>query len=178
VTVRAAAPCASSSLPVPMAPRAAATLNLDVETLDVPAVTAATLATIDEHLPGAFGFRIKATASGALFLVLPQRDPSQPRFWCVVVVKCAPGGLVDASELGWMGRQGLRREELAETMAAIRADVDRWLAEPSQVRLKTWVLSSLPSTRDDGIGTEALAGIQKAPDGPSRAGSPRGTNKI
>ena len=140
-------------------------------------VTTGSLATIDEHLPGAFGFRIKATESGALFLVLPQRDPTQPRFWCVVVVKCAPGGLVDASEPGWMGKRGLRREELAETMAAIRADVELWLAEPSQVRLKTWVLTSLPSTRDDGIGTEALAGIQKTPDGPSRARSSRGTSK-
>lgn len=127
----------------------------------LPLVTEGSLATVDEHLPGAFGFRIKATASGALFLVLPQRDPTQPRFWCVVVVKCAPGGLVDASELGWMGRQGLRREDLAEIMGAIRADLDTWLAEPSQTRLRTWVLTSLPSTREDGIGTEALARLHK-----------------
>lgn len=42
----------------------------------------ATLVTIDGHLPGAFTFRIKVTESGALFLVLPRRDPAQPRFWC------------------------------------------------------------------------------------------------
>lgn len=103
------------------------------------------LVSIDEHLPGAFGFRIKATASGALFLVLPQRDPTQPRFWCVVVVKCAPGGLVDASEQGWMGKRGLRRDELAETMGAIRDSVDSWLTEPSQAPLRTWILTALPS---------------------------------
>jgi hypothetical protein len=143
----------------------------------VPVVTTSTLATIDEHLPGAFGFRIKATASEALFLVLPQRDPAQPRFWCVVVVKCAPGGLVDSSELGWMGKQGLRREELAETMGAIRADLDGWLAEPAQAQLRTWVLTSHPSTRDDGIGLEALAGMHKTPDERSRARSPKGTRK-
>ena len=149
--------------------------DLDVGKSGLPVVNGGTLATIDEHLPGAFGFRIKATASGALFLVLPQRDPSQPRFWCVVVVKCAPGGLVDSSELGWMGRQGLRREELAETMAAIRADVDRWLAEPSQARLRTWVQTAHPSTRDDGIGTEALVELHKPADGQSPARSPRKT---
>lgn len=149
----------------------------DAGTVGLPEVNAGSLATIDEHLPGAFGFRIKATASGALFLVLPQRDPAQPRFWCVVVVKCAPGGLVDASELGWMGKQGLRREELAETMEAIRADVDGWLAEPSQAHLRAWVLTSLPSDRDDGIGTEVLAGLQDTPGRPSRARSPKGTSK-
>jgi hypothetical protein len=152
-------------------------MDLDARTPGLPVATTGTLATIDEHLPGAFSFRIKATASGALFLVLPQRDPEQPRFWCVVVVKCAPGGLVDSSELGWMGKQGLRREELAETMAAIRTDVDSWLAEPSQSRLRTWVLTSHPSARDDGIGTEVLAGLPENPGRPSRARSPKGTSK-
>lgn len=103
------------------------------------------LATIDEHLPGAFAFRLKATASGALFLVLLRRDPTQPRFWCVVVVKCAPGGLVDLEESAWVGRRGLRREELAETMAAIRSDVSGWLAEPSQTHLRTWLLTARPA---------------------------------
>ncbi len=140
-------------------------------------VTTDTLATIDEHLPGAFGFRIKATESGALFLVLPQRDPAQPRFWCVVVVKCAPGGLVDSSEAGWMGKQGLRREELAETLGAIRGDVDSWLAEPSQAHLKTWVLTSRPSTREDVVGTGYLAGIPKPPATPAPARSSRGKSK-
>lgn len=144
----------------------------------LPVAAPGTLATIDEHLPGAFGFRIKATESGAMFLVLPQRDPSQHRFWCVVVVKCAPGGLVDASETGWMGRQGLRREELAETMAAIRVDIDRWLAEPSQAGLKTWVLTARPSTREDGIGTVIPLAAQKAPEPPSRGRASRGARPV
>jgi hypothetical protein len=177
VTARAAALCACRSAPLRMRLRAPAVLDLDAGTLGAPLVTPTTLATIDEHLPGAFGFRIKATASGALFLVLPQRDPTQPRFWCVVVVKCAPGGLVDSSETGWMGKRGLRREELAETMAAIRTNVDSWLAEPSQSQLRTWVLTSHPSTRDDGIGIEGLAGLQKTSDGSSRARSPKGTSR-
>ncbi len=149
-------------------------MDLDAGKVGLTVVTTDTLATIDEHLPGAFGFRIKATASGALFLILPQRDPTQPRFWCVVAVKCAPGGLVDASEVGWMGRQGLRREELAETMAAIRGDLDSWLGEPAQAHLRTWVLTSAPSTREDGIGIEVLSGLQKTSDGSSRARTARG----
>lgn len=129
------------------------------------------LATIDEHQPGAFSFRLKATASGALFLVLPRRDPTQPRFWCVVVVRCAPGGLVDAAESPWVGRRGLRREELAETMAVIRNDVDTWLTEPSQSQLRTWLLTAHPVQADNAAGSGVLAGR-----GVDRASKPAAKN--
>jgi hypothetical protein len=117
---------------------------------------ASPLATIDEHYPGAFNFRLKATANGALFQVLPRRDPTEPRFWCVVVVRCAPCGLVDSAESPWVGRRGLRREELAETMAAIRSDVDGWLTEPSQTQLRTWLITAQPMEADNDAGTGAL----------------------
>lgn len=103
------------------------------------------LVTIDEHNPGAFTFRIKVTESGALFLILPRRDPAQPRFWCVMVVKCAPGGMIDSSEGGWLGTQGLRREEIAGTMSEIRENVNHWLTEPAQERLLDWVRTSPPT---------------------------------
>jgi len=177
VIARAAAPCACRWAPVQVRTREPAALAHDAGTVGLVAATADSLVTIDEHLPGAFSFRIKVTASGALFLVLPQRDPTQPRFWCVVVVKCAPGGLVDASEPGWMGKRGLRREELADTMAVIWGDVDSWLAEPSQTHLRSWVLTSQPSARGDGIGTESLAGIGQTPSGPSPARSPQRTTR-
>ncbi|MCA9862492.1 MAG: hypothetical protein R2853_09370 [Thermomicrobiales bacterium] len=114
------------------------------ETGAAPAASAA-LVTIDEHLPGAFTFRIKVTESGTLFLVLPRRDPAQPRFWCVVVVRCAPGGIVDPTERGWLGKQGLRREELGSTMTEIRENVNEWLTEPAQKRLLAWVRTAPPT---------------------------------
>jgi hypothetical protein len=117
------------------------------------------LVTVDEHLPGAFTFRIKVTESGALFLVLPRRDPAQPRFWCVVVIKCAPGGLVDPSEGGWLGKQGLRREELGGTMTAIRENVNGWLVEPAQERLLAWVRT----TQATPAGNDPVSGPQQRP---------------
>ena len=122
------------------------------------------LITIDEHLPGAFTFRIKVAESGALFLITPRRDPAQPRFWCVVAVKCAPGGLVDPSEGGWLGEQNIRREDLAGTMTAIREDVNGWLAEPEQARLFTWV-HSVQAT------PAGLDTVNKLQRGPTRAAS-------
>jgi hypothetical protein len=100
------------------------------------------VAVIVEHHKDAYGFTMKTVANGLLHRVLPLRDPDQPRFWCVVVVRCAPGGLPDRAEGAWIGPRGLRRDELAETMAAIRADLAAWLAEDAQVRLREWVLAA------------------------------------
>jgi hypothetical protein len=131
----------------------------------------ATLVTIDEHLPGAFTFRIKVTESGALFLVLPRRDPAQPRFWCVVVIKCAPGGLVDPSEGGWLGKQGLRREDLGGTMTAIRENVNGWLAEPSQERLLAWVRTTHATAAGNDMASSPQQGPGRPPRQPHAAGA-------
>ena len=98
------------------------------------------VAVVAEHLPGAYGFTMKTAANELLHRVLPLRDPDQPRFWCVVVVRCTAGGLPDRSEPAWIGRRGLRREELAEAMGAIRADLSAWLAQPAQAQLRELVL--------------------------------------
>lgn len=99
------------------------------------------VAVVTEHGPGAYGFTMKTPINGLLHRVLPLRDPDQPRFWCVVVVRCAPGGLPDRSEGAWIGPRGLRRDELAATMETIRTDLAAWLAADAQVQLREWVLT-------------------------------------
>jgi hypothetical protein len=101
---------------------------------------------LSERESGGFGFTMRTTANAHLHRVLPLRDPDQPRFWCVVVVRCTPGGLPDRAEPAWIGLRGLRREELAATMGAIRADVPGWLAEPAQAQLRAWVLAAAEET--------------------------------
>lgn len=98
------------------------------------------IAIVAEHVTGAYGFTIKTAANEFLHRVLPLRDPDEPRFWCVVVVRCTAGGLPDRSQPPWVGRRGLRREELSETMEAIRTDLSTWLAQPEQTELRAWVL--------------------------------------
>lgn len=107
-------------------------------------------AVVAEHLPGAYGFTMKTAANDYLHRVLPLRDPEQPRFWCIVVVRCTAGGLPDRSEPPWIGLRGLRREELAEAMGAIRANLSVWLSQPAQARLRELVLApgaAAPSSR-------------------------------
>lgn len=98
------------------------------------------VAIVTEHLNGAYGFTMKTAANELLHRVLPLRDPDQPRFWCVVVVRCTAGGLPDRSQAPWVGQRGLRREDLSETMEAIRTDLTAWLAQPAQTELRELVL--------------------------------------
>jgi hypothetical protein len=96
---------------------------------------------VEERNADAYGFTVKVLANGLLHRILPVRDPRQPRFWCVVVFRCSPGGVPDASEQPWVGPGGLRREELKETMSAIRANPSSWLAETAHGQLRDWMLT-------------------------------------
>jgi len=96
---------------------------------------------VDERNADAYGFTVKVRANGLLHRILPVRDPHQPRFWCVVVFRCSPGGVPDAAERPWVGQGGLRREDLKETMGAIRANPSSWLAEVSHGQLRDWMLA-------------------------------------
>ena len=100
---------------------------------------------VEERNADAYGFTVKVLANGLLHRILPVRDPHQPRFWCVVVFRCSPGGIPDASEQPWVGLGGLRREELKETMSAIRADPSSWLAETAHGQLRDWMLAPGPA---------------------------------
>jgi hypothetical protein len=99
---------------------------------------------VEERNADAYGFTVKVLANGLLHRILPVRDPHQPRFWCVVVFRCSPGGIPDASEQPWVGLGGLRREELKETMSAIRANPSSWLAETAHGQLRDWMLAPGP----------------------------------
>jgi len=100
---------------------------------------------VEERNADAYGFTIKVLANGLLHRILPVRDPHQPRFWCVVVFRCSPGGIPDASEQPWVGLGGLQREELKETMSAIRANPSSWLAETERGQLRDWMLAPGPA---------------------------------
>jgi hypothetical protein len=99
---------------------------------------------VEERNTDAYGFMVKVLANGLLHRILPVRDPHQPRFWCVVVFRCSPGGVPDASEQPWVGLRGLRREELKDAMSAIRANPSSWLAETAHGQLRDWMLAAAP----------------------------------
>jgi hypothetical protein len=120
------------------------------------AATGATVAPfeiVERHQPGAYGFSVRVAATGRLYRITPARDPQEPRFWCVVVYRCTPSGLPDAGERPWLGSAGLRREDLAGVMTAIREDVGGWLAAIPSPALSQWFLAAAdpiaPPDRDE-----------------------------
>ena len=134
---------------------------------------------VEARQPGSFAFMLKVRATRRLYRVAPTRDPRQPRLWCVMVYRCLPSGLGDASELPWVGAGGMSREDLSAAMGTIRADVAAWLAQEPCAGLRRWLLTPDPSTppavappggpstrarspaREPGVGAEGLA----APEG-------------
>ena len=106
-----------------------------------PRVENADVEVIESPRPDAFSFLLRARVTGRLYRVTPTRDPHQPRFWCVMVYRCTPGGLGDPSEQPWIGPGGMRREELPDAMEAIRADVGAWLAAADRRDLRRWLLT-------------------------------------
>jgi hypothetical protein len=96
---------------------------------------------VGPHQPGAYGFVVRVRATGRLYRITPARDPREPRFWCVVVYRCAASGLPDAAEPPWIGVAGMRREDLRDAMAGIRDDVGGWLTTTARPEFRTWFLA-------------------------------------
>lgn len=88
----------------------------------------------------AYGFTVRGRSNGLLHRIVPMRDPRQPRFWCVVVFRCSAAGLADVAERPWVGPGGLQREQLKETLGAIRADPSAWLSGAAHQTLRAWML--------------------------------------
>lgn len=96
---------------------------------------------IFERSGDAYGFTLKATASGLMYRITPARDPRQPRFWSVMVYRCSSGVLADPAERPWFDCGGHRREELPALMQAIRDDPGGWLARTANGELRDWILA-------------------------------------
>lgn len=92
-----------------------------------------------------FGINLKVRDSGAQFRLTPTRDPHQPRFWCVSVRRCSPGGMLDTTGPIWIDRPGRSRTEVAEAIETIRIDIGSWLATPPRRDLCRWLLTATPA---------------------------------
>lgn len=87
---------------------------------------------------------IRVRQTQAHFRITPERDPQQPRLWCVSVRQCASGGTLTTSGLVWIDRPGMSRTELAETIDTIRGDIGGWLTAPARRDLCRWLLTAEP----------------------------------
>jgi hypothetical protein len=76
------------------------------------------------------------------FRVIPVRDPDQPRLWCLRLEPCAGPSLnaITARVDPFYTSLAMTREQLTETLGAIRLDTSNWLADQSQEDLQHWLV--------------------------------------
>jgi len=122
-----------------------------------------------------WGLYLKATG-GLLFRVTPNRDPDQPRLWCLRVDRCISIGAVQPDGHGCLAGSGIAWSDLTAVFSSIRSDVEVWLGQPSQRDLRDWLIEAT-RTRPERIfaergfesGGNAFVSIQEegnAPEAP------------
>jgi hypothetical protein len=87
---------------------------------------------------------LKVRATGSCFRVSPERDPRQPRLWCVSVRQCGPGSGPVTDGPVWIDRPGLAWADLVALMQTLCTDLADWLAWPNRAELYRWLLTAAP----------------------------------
>lgn len=84
---------------------------------------------------------LKHQPSPWTFRVVPVRDPDQPRLWCLRWEPCAGPSLnaKTARVDPYYTSLAMTREQLAETLGAVRQTTALWLQELSQRELLRWL---------------------------------------
>ena len=108
-------------------------------------MTDGTVEVVEPRVPEGLGIWLRVRTSGQRYRIAPSRDPRQPRLWRLLVYRCTPGGMPHPAEQPWVGAAGTTREDLPATLAAIRADVNAWLAREECHDLRRWLLTADPS---------------------------------
>jgi hypothetical protein len=98
--------------------------------------------------PEGLSLVLKPHHGSRLYRIVPVRDPNQPRFWCLIVLRCSRAGAVEAGEEPWVIGSGLTREQLPQMLAEIQGDLNAWLDDEKRHELRAWLLEQLPDPLD------------------------------
>lgn len=98
--------------------------------------------------PEGLSLVLKPKHGARLYRIVPVRDPEQPRFWCLIVLRCSRSGAVEATEAPWVIGNGLTREQLPLILAEIQHDLHGWLEDEQRHDLREWLLQLLPDPLD------------------------------
>lgn len=114
---------------------------------DLPATTC--FALVEFQPRHAWGLYVQATG-GLLFRVTPNRDPDQPRLWCLRFDRCISVGAVQPDGYGCLAGSRIAWGDLTAVFTAIRSDVEVWLSQPTQRDLHRWLVEAT-RTRPDRV---------------------------
>jgi hypothetical protein len=98
--------------------------------------------------PEGLSLVLKPYHGARLYKIVPVRDPNQPRFWCLIVLRCNRSGAVEENEEPWIVSSGLSRDQLPSTLTDIQTNLGEWLAHDDRRALRAWLLERLPDPLD------------------------------
>jgi hypothetical protein len=84
---------------------------------------------------------LRSVAGSWHFRVSPIRDPSQVRFWCLVLEPCMEPS-VNAPQTGldpFVASPGLTRDRMLALLAQVREEPMDWLRDPGNRALMAWL---------------------------------------
>ena len=84
---------------------------------------------IAPRAPEGLSIVLKPHHGARLYRIVPVRDPNQPRFWCLIVLRCNRSGAVEAGEEPWIISRGLNRDQLTAVLFDIHYYFIVWLAQ-------------------------------------------------
>jgi hypothetical protein len=91
-----------------------------------------------------YGFFFKPNKSAYTYRLAPDRHPAQPRFWCIWIHRCGPGGTPVVGERAWLSDETITRDAMASTIEEIREDLAGWLASRGNA-LQSWLEEPAPA---------------------------------
>lgn len=98
--------------------------------------------------PEGLSLVLKPHHGARLYKIVPVRDPNQPRFWCLIVLRCTRSGAVEENEDPWIIADSLTRDRLPAALSDIQNNLSDWLADDRHQALRGWLLERLPDPLD------------------------------
>ncbi len=98
--------------------------------------------------PEGLSLILKPHHGARLYKIVPVRDPNQPRFWCLIVLRCTRSGAVEENEDPWIIADGLTRDRLPAALSDIQNNLTDWLGDARHQALRAWLLERLPDPLD------------------------------
>jgi hypothetical protein len=90
------------------------------------------------------GFFFKPHKTAYTYRLAPDRHPAEPRFWCIWIHRCGPGGAPDTGERAWLSDETITRDDMASTISEIRENFPAWIAKGGDA-LQTWLEEPAPA---------------------------------
>ncbi|MGB3306886.1 MAG: hypothetical protein WBA63_11925 [Thermomicrobiales bacterium] len=113
---------------------------------------------------------LKSSLGGWTFRIVPVRDPSQPRFWCLRVEPCAQASAIapTSSIAPYYTGAGMSRDVLMQTLESIKTETSAWLGEAHQWSFRRWLLAVSAKPLPVEFEPRVASSAKRSPESPTK----------